>query len=175
MGISCRMRKYGPGKAQWVRSLVHKPGVLSSIPRTHIEVEGESWLPRVVPWPPHVHSGMHTLTHIMHACTHPPTATHMHIHTHNYIKIWTNRNLVRHARSEKWNLQRWLSDVTMSTVTSTGHIFLFIPPDWSSAEPENTAQQIQKDWNHTKFIFCPQQNLICQQQKNLENPQIFGS
>lgn len=111
------------GRLSGWRSLLHKPGDLSSFPGTHIEVEEENWLPRVVPWPPHDH------TH--HACTHTRARTHTQhacTHTHNYIKIWANRNLVRHARSEKWNLQRWLSDVTMSTVTSTGHIFFVHTP-----------------------------------------------
>lgn len=66
------------GRLSGWRSLLHKPGDLSSFPGTHTEVEGENWLPRVVPWPPHDH------TH--HACMHTRARTHnIHAHTHTQL------------------------------------------------------------------------------------------
>lgn len=121
-GISYRMRKHGPGEAQWLKELAAQTWWSEFISRNpHRSGRGKltpQSCPLTTTWPHTSCMHAHTRTHTQHTRT----------HTHNYIKIWANRNLVRHARSEKWNLQRWLSDVTMSTVTSTGHMFFVHTP-----------------------------------------------
>lgn len=61
---NCKLDKELLFESQWDRFVgkrLYKPSGLSPIPRTHVKVERENGLHRVVLWPGHVHWGMHPL------------------------------------------------------------------------------------------------------------------
>lgn len=44
--------------AQWIKAFTSKPVDLSSVPKTHISIDGENQLLKAVPVSPHIHGGM---------------------------------------------------------------------------------------------------------------------
>lgn len=81
---------FGSGVAEWVRCLLCKSEDLSSIPRSHGKVEGETRVHVIVPQPAH--------THYTQACTHCPMS---YIQLLEVLIVWVRFNVkITHILNE---------------------------------------------------------------------------